>query len=360
MRRQNKERIYKSSLKYILYAIVIVLCLGYFIISFSNRYQNDDFGFSYGIRSYGVWNMFIMYALSWETNLNTLMLLSLLKWTTLFQPFVFNILIFIVDVFGFWLLLKTIIKYYSIELNGREIFLVSSLIIGITYFSCRAEGNVTYWVTGQIVYCLVLFYLFIGLHFWIKGKLFLACIFMFLFAHTRLNYDAIFIGLYFSFHGFQYFKNRKHSINWKSHLPFLIFILGILTYIIIPGNFKRADAIKLNQAEQQLSIFSLINGWLHAFNHLIGIVITSWKQLIILPVGLIVGLSINQSSRFKQLLSIRFLFISGIAFIISYIGQSTIMQLAINTPVGYGRVFFFLEMLLLFCSCYMDFILVLN
>lgn len=342
----NKDISQNSILKYILWTIVIVLCVGYILISFNNRYQNDDLGFGYGIRVYGVWGRFIMNAHIWETNLNTLVLFTFLQWIDLFQPFVFNIFIFFVDIFGLWILLKTIIKYYSINTDRLGIFLISTLIMSITYFSCRAEGNVTYWVTGQIVYCLVLFYLFIGLHFWIKGNLFLASVFLFFFAHSRLNYDAIFIGLYVCFYGFKYFKTKGQSINWKSHLPFLIFVLGIITYILIPGNFKRAASIGLDKREQQLSIFSILNDWLHAFKHLVGIVLTSWKQLVIFPIGLLLGLSIKDYSRYMQLINIRCLLLCTIAFVISYIGQSTVMLLAIGTPVGYGRVFFFLEMIL--------------
>ena len=50
--------------------------------------------------------------------------------------------------------------------------------------------------------------------------------------------------------------------------------------------------------------------------------------------------------KLKELITLRFLMYCSIAFIISYIGQSTVIYIAIKTPVGYGRIFFMLEMLL--------------
>jgi Family of unknown function (DUF6056) len=336
----------KKMAGYFIYCLVGLLCFGYILLAFNNRYQFDDLGFSAMVREEGIWKAFQNMYYYWETIYNTLLLFFLLKWTSYVSPYVYNIPILLINIYCLFLLLKTIFQYYAVEIRSRDVFLISSLVIAISYFSCRAMGNAVYWVTGQIVYCLFLSFLFLALHFWIKQKFFLASVFMFLFAHTRINYDAIFLGLYVSYFLFYWYNNKKITFNWKTQIPLLFFLIGLITYVIIPGNYRRMDSIKVAGSVLPLSAINIMKGWISAFKHLAGIFISSWKELIILPIGVILGLYLGDNLKLIKAITPRLLIYCSLAFIISYIGQSTVIYIAIKTPVGYGRIFFFLEMLL--------------
>jgi len=336
----------KSACYYFIFSLTLILLIGYILIALNNRYQFDDFGLYCLVRENGFWKAFQINFFYWETTLNTIILFSLLKWINLFPPYVYSFVILLINTYCFFLLLKTIVKHYAVKMSSRDTLLISALVIALTYFSCRAMGNAVYWVTGQIFYCLFLSYLFLALHFWIKKKLLLASVFMFLFAHTRINYDAIFLGLYASYFLFYWYTNKKIILNWKSQIPFLFFLVGLITYVIIPGNYRRLDSIHVAGPEQPLSVILIMKGWISAFKHLAGILLSNWKQLIILPVGLLLGLYLGDNLNLKKLIIPRLLIYCSLAFMISYIGQSTVVYIAIKTPVGYGRIFFLLEMLL--------------
>jgi hypothetical protein len=336
----------KENIRLILYCLAILLCLGYILISVNNRYQSDDMGIVWSMRSRGgIWPAFKYNFFAWETNLNTLLLFSIIKWVPFFPAYVFNISIFLINILCFFILLKTIIKNYKIEINIRDTLFISALIMGISYFSCRAMGNAVYWVTAQIVYCLFLSYLFLAIHFWIKQKLALASIFIFLFAHSRINYDAIFIGLYCSYFFFYWYRNKKITFNWKSQIPFFFFLIGLISYVIIPGNYSRLATIPIESSRQQLSLILIIKDWIIAFQYLIFSFINTWKQLVLIPIGILLGIYLNSSSKVKNIVNPSLLFYCSISFIISYIGQSTILSIVLRQPVGYDRVFFFLDIL---------------
>ena len=331
---------------YFIFLFTIILFLGYVLISFNNRFHFDDLGLSALVRDHGVWNSFKIMYFSWETTYLTLIIFSLLKWINVIPPFVYNISILLINIYCFFLLLKSLLQHFSIEINPFKIILLSAFFILLSYFSCRAMGNVSYWVTGQIVYCLFLSFLFLGIHFWLKQKFFLASICMFLFGHTRINYDAIFIGLYFCYFLFVWIENKKITINWKQHIPFLFFLGGVISYVIIPGNYHRADTFAANSPIKHLNAVLFLRGWLSAFIHLGGTILGSWKHLIVLPIGLVLGVFLFEYPILKKIVSIPFLIKCSIAFIVAYIGQATILLIAIKTPVGYGRIFYFLEFLL--------------
>lgn len=343
----TKEEIgYKKKAGYFLYSILAILCIGYVVIAFNNRYQFDDIAFYVLVRDNGLWKAFVINFFTWETTFNTIVLFGLLKWIDVLSPYVYNLSILLINIYCFFLLLKTIVQHYALEISVGEVRLISVLIITISYFSCRAMGNAVYWVTGQIFYCLFMSYLFLAIHFWIKQKLILASVFIFLFAHTRINYDAIFIGLYSSYHFFYWYKNKSFNFKWKLQIPFLFFIIGVVSYVIIPGNYHRVASIKVAGPEVHLSILIIMKGWMSAFKHLAGILFSSWKQLIIFPIGIMLSFYLSHHSKLKELITLRLLMYCSIAFIISYIGQSTVIFIAIKTPVGYGRIFFMLEMIL--------------
>lgn len=335
----------KSHLFFILFAILF--CMGYILISFHNCYQSDDMGFVWVIRSTGgVWNAFKYNYASWETTYNSLLLFWIIKWTTILPPFVFNLLTFLINIISFYLFLKSLNDFYKFKISDSVVFVFSILIIGITYFACRASGNVVYWVTGQLAYCLFLSYLFLGLHFWIKGKLLVASVCMFLFAHTRINYDAIFIALYTTYLLHELYKHKTIFKNWKRRLPFLFFVAGLITYIIIPGNYKRVESVRQLNGENHLTIILLLKGWFWMFESVASTLLFNWKQLIIPLIGCLFGLYFQDNPRLKRIINIRLLIVFVFGFILSCIAQSTIVNISIGQAIGYDRIFFFLDILL--------------
>ena len=332
--------------RYFIGVLSALFCLGYILVSFHTRYMFDDMGFAALVRDNGIWHAFIIQYYSWETIYNSLLVFFLLKWNFYIPPYVYNISILLVNIYCFYLMLKTILIYYKVGMSRANILLLSVLVIGITYYSCRARGFAIYWVTGQIVYCLFLSYLFLGLHFWINGKLLLASVCMFLFAHTRINYDAIFIGLYAGFFAAYWLQSKRIVMNVKAQLPFLFFLIGIITYVIIPGNYARMASIRSPDPNLHLSVPVFLKGYLSAFKHMAGIILSSWKQLMILPVGILLGLLLADNIALRKLITQKLLLYCTLTFILCYIGQSTVIFISLKTPVGYNRIFFMLEMLL--------------
>jgi hypothetical protein len=328
-----------------IYIICGILFFGYVFIALNNRFQFDDLYFSSEVSSQGIWPSFIKMYYYWETIYNSLLVFFLLKWIDIIPAYIYNIAILICNICCFYFFLKTVVSKFQLGIGQSSIFILSALVMLLSYYSCRAEGNVVYWVTGQIVYCLLLCYLFLGLHFWIRGKIVLASIFLFLFAHSRLNYDAIFIGLYLGYLLFGWYEKKKFQFNWREMVPFLVFLLGVITYLIIPGNYRWAATITDPHPEIHLNLLTLLLGWFSALKHLTGLVLTSWKQIMIIPIGIIISFHFRNPALVK-LLSIRLLLSFCLIFLLCYIGQSTVMYIAIKTPVGYGRIFFLLELLL--------------
>ena len=328
-----------------IYLICSILFFGYAFIALNNRFQFDDLYFSSEVSSQGIWPSFIKMYYYWETIYNSLLVFFLLKWINIIPAYIYNIAILICNICCFYFFLKTVVIKFQLGIGQSSVFILSALVMLLSYYSCRAEGNVVYWVTGQIVYCLLLCYLFLGLHFWIRGKIALASILMFLFAHSRLNYDAIFIGLYLGYILFVWYVKKTFQFSWKEIVPFLFFLLGVITYVIIPGNYKRAATITDPNPEVHLNLLTLFLGWFSALKHLTGIVLTSWKQIMIIPIGVIVSFQFRNPTLVK-LISFRLVLFFSLVFLLCYIGQSTVMYIAIKTPVGYGRIFYLLELLL--------------
>ena len=326
--------------------LIVGLFLGYVAISFNSRYQFDDMAFSSMVKRQGVWNSFTTMYSNWETTYNTLFLFLLLKLVYYVQPFVFNISILIMNIFTFFLLLHAIGNRLKIELKKPDALMLASLVILIAYFACRAEGNAIFWVTGQIVYWLFLSFLFLGLYFWQKRQLIVAGIFLFFFGHTRINYDAIFIALYFCYWISPYFIKYSLKFRFKEQIPFLFFIAGMLSYVIIPGNYVRVENFKGTHPFNNLNCEVFLSGWFVAMKHLIMKVLTSWRQIIILPIGIVLGFILKNNKCLYSRLNFRFVLLSSLSFLICYWAQSTVLIISIGTPVGYGRIFVFLELLL--------------
>lgn len=324
---------------WIIIAFVFTLIIGYLIIGIFNRYQNDDFGLNIRIQEMGgVINAFHFFLINWESNLSTLFLLFLIQFFNSWNPFLYNALILLLNVLSLnYFLRKTILnalasKYISL--------LLSFLIIGLLYFSCRAQGNAVYWVTGQIAYCLPLCYLFLGIAFWRENKIFLSSIFLFLFAHSRIHYDGIFLAILFIYLIYLFYSKKIKDISFAQNIPLLSFIAGTLTYIIVPGNYARVASVNSNlDPNGFVEIMSL---FISAIKHYIYSFITNWRQLIIFPIGIILGYLFFEISKkiTKQML-----FWLTLGFIAAFLAQSIVMFIAIKTFVGYGRIFLLLDFL---------------
>ncbi len=102
----------------------------------------------------------------------------------------------------------------------------------------------------------------------------------------------------------------------------------------------------VNDNGEHLFLIVILKGWILAAKDMAGILISHWKQLIIFPVGILLGLYFSDNLKLKKIITPGFLIYCTIAFIIAYLAQTTLLTILIKRPIGYGRIFFFLEMLL--------------
>ncbi len=342
----NKNiKLTKKINSFLIYIIFLFFFINYVLISFYNVYQNDDLTFYADVNKEGILRLWWIYFHWWETNLNSIIMFAMTKFVRFIPPFAYNILIFTTNILSFNFFLNTLSNKYELKLSTIKCFLISIFIIGVTYFSCSAQGNVTYWVVGQIVYCLFLSYLFLGISFWMKNKIISASFFLFMFAHTRINYDAIFIGLFFSYFIYKLFSNSdtKKKIELKELLPFIAFLFGLISYLMIPGNYKRAELYNSTN-ESTISIFNLSYLVLMAAKDSVFSFISNWKQIIILPIGILFSILYKDSKIETELTKPRLLWFA-FSLIIAFIGQALVLLISIKTTNYSPRIYFFFEFL---------------
>lgn len=344
----------KSSMRRIILltgaAFVALNFVFYCIFAYHNRYQTDDLAFTAKINELGLNEALKDFFLNWEANFTSIILFLLLNFFQDKNLLFLNGLIFLSNIFSLWFSVGRISKIFKIDLKNSESFVAASCIIVMLYVSVRAAGGVVYWSTAQIAYFIPLNFLFLAVGYWFsdgKGKsIAFASFFMFLFAHSRMNYVASFTAIYFYFTFLYFIQTRKFKL--LLHLPFLFFLIGIVSYLLIPGVYKR---ITFHQNES-LVITKPHTFFFYVKSLLIGIV--HFYKMAVINIGFwfVFVISFCCGSMFSAVLPklFRFFQIKKIIFVLCAFNVALLMHVivilvALKTPIGYGRVFVFVEFL---------------
>lgn len=348
----------KSSIRSLLvragFCLSVLLFLFYSLIAFFNRYQTDDLSFTAKINEMGIFAALKDFFINWEANFTTVILFFSLDFFQDKNLMFLNTGVLLSNLVCFYFLLLRINNKFNLFIRRSELFILSACFILVFYSSVRAEGGVIYWSTSQIAYFVPLNFLFLGLGFWLfeygKASLFAASIFMFLFAHSRINYDASFIALYSFFYLIYIIKYKK--IRWRLQIPFLAFLFGILTYLLIPGVYKRIafHQVSGNYVSETQTLFYYLKSCLIGVTHFYKMAVFNPGFWFVFIVSFFCGNLFsdqlaNSFSIGRKLSNVMILFTG---FNIALLFHVIVVLLALKTPIGYGRVFVFIEMIWLF------------
>lgn len=338
----------KSYTNKIIISLLLLLVLSYLFfysaIGYYNRFQTDDLSFASMINEYGFWQTVQNFYFNWEFNLTTILLFFVLDMSQHINLFFVTTGILLLNAICLYPLLRESFRFLSLPFEKWLTGLLALAIMCLHYLSNRAQGGVTYWITAQVAYAVPFCFLFLGLFFSMrKGKLslLLACTCLFLFAHSRLNYDASFSAIYMVFALYRYRLTREFDI--KRHLPFICFLLGIITCILVPGTFKRFTVQGVTTTGESLNFWLFIHGYWVALKHFASTFSHNLYWIICCILFFFVGTYFKGTfksfySRFPGI--IWFIITSAL---LALLANTIVTIVALKTPIGYGRIFFFLD-----------------
>lgn len=328
--------------------VFLFIFLFYCFIAYYNRYQTDDLAFTAKINEMGFFAAIRDFFLNWEANLSSVLLFLFLDFFQDKNLLFLNGGIFLSNILCFWFLLSRLVNRNKIVLKKTEEFVIAAFIIALFYTSTRAGGGVIYWSTAQIAYFIPLNFLFIGLGYWIAAKekqsIAAAAFFLFLFAHSRINYDASFAIVYAVFFILFFLQTKK--INFRLQLPFLFFMVGVLTYLLVPGVYKRIAFHQEGSSAfaQPHTLFYYVRSSIIGIVHFYKMAVLNTSFWFVLAVAFFCGsLFVSFFNKlFTASVSKRIILLI-IAFNAALVMHVFIILFALKTPIGYGRVFVFIE-----------------
>ena len=332
----------------------IIYTFFYLAIANYNQYYTDDLTFASNVNNLGLSAAIKDMYFHWEFNLNTILLLAGLDYFQDKNMVFANGSIFVLNIFSMYPLIKLLKKRYFNFVSSQFPALIAFFLICMLYASNRAEGGVIYWLTGQIAYSLPLSFLFLGLFFWLRSHkydMIYACILLFLFAHTRFNYVASFISMYAAYI-FILIKYKKPLFS-KVHFPFVACLLGVATCFLVPGLYERMNFHNANSiSSDKFTIISVLKGFIISIKHYFLTFMSNPYQVLLCVLAVCVG------SIYKDQINISFsharniVLFSFITFIAVLIAHTFVIMVGLKTPIGYGRVFFFVDL------CFIVFIII--
>lgn len=271
-------------------SLLLFLLVYLLIICFYNQKICDDIIASKIVDEIGKINYIKYIYNNWEGSYSQAITSSIISshWNNI-SLISYSILLFSITIASLYQFLK---KFLHINLTEIQIFLLSFIFFLSLFF---ADSNVTndgiVWFTGSYSYLLSFDILLIGIvlvYSEIKIKQILGYCLILYFAGFRLNYTVYVAALLLVYLLFKIFYLKQKS-NLKIEIRLtLILILGLVIYLIAPGNGIRAVATKssLNLSEllaKLLSFKFLINYKTSLFYLLkVHIIKSSLIQLIIL------------------------------------------------------------------------------
>lgn len=218
-----------------------VIC--YLSISVYNRHCADDFDAIRDVNLYGIFGSIKHCYISWEGSFTQ----GLVNYpfNELFKNsislFWYNA-ITLLCLYGSCSLLVSYITKTFFNLTGYYAIIISGSVLATLFFTSPSLDEVWFWLVGSASYLWPLTFLFLSIYFILNRQkngynLILACLFCFLFAGTRLNYPIIIGFFYFLFLLHDFRENKK--INVTLLLPYLFLVIGVVIYILAPGNTVR-------------------------------------------------------------------------------------------------------------------------
>jgi hypothetical protein len=340
----------------ILYYIGIFFSLTVFVlyclIASCNRYQTDDLYFSALINKDGLMSTLKFVFYNWEFNLISVLYYVCLQGFQDINLLYLNSPIYLSNVLCLWFMINKLLHLVNIQMKYNQTFVIAACFIAILYLSLRAGSGVTFWITAQIVYLIPLNFLLMGIAFWYSDERGIsipaACLFLFLFAHSRVNYDLCFFSVYVLLAIVRFFQSKKFSIS--AHLPFVFFLVGFFSYLIIPGCYRRFAFHNGNDIDssQVVSYFFYVKSIFIGVVHFYKMSISNLGFWFAFLVSFLAGMNYRTlvSDRIKA--NFRgWIVLFFVAFNVALLANILVTLIALKTPIGYGRIFVFLEFLFL-------------
>ena len=240
----------KNSLFLLSACMIVLFALCYVWISIYNRHCADDFDAIRDVNLYGIFGAIKHCYVSWEGSFTqgivNYPMSELFKNNT--SLFWYNVISLACLAGSCYLLTAYLCRKFLVVIRPYAL-LVCGSILATLFFTSPSIDEVWFWLVGSASYLWPLTFLFMALYFILKREekvvyLLLACVFCFLFAGSRLNYPVIFGFFYFLYLLYDFRRGRK--LNMKLLLPFLFLGIGLLVYVLAPGNFVRRGYAEAN------------------------------------------------------------------------------------------------------------------
>lgn len=243
---------------------LFVIC--YLSISIYNRHCADDYDSIRDVNMYGIFGAIKHCYVSWEGSFTqgivNYSLMAVFKNSV--SLFWYNALS-LLCLFGSCFFAASALNKSFFNFNRSQLWLMSGSLLSALFFTSPSLAEVWFWFVGSASYLWPLTLLFLSLSFIIRSgesiyNVVFACVFCFLFAGSRLNYPVIF-GFYFGLYLLWDFVKRR-KINSRLLLPFLFLILGLIVYVIAPGNGVRRSYTEDNVSFNLLTVaIQLVKGF---------------------------------------------------------------------------------------------------
>ena len=248
-----------------LFLISFITC--YLIISWYNRFSNDDFEFLKMSSDLGIFGGIKYFYLNWEGAYFTEFLnFSFSSMVNNFhlKPFVFNVVIFVSIFCAFYLMVYRFLLFLSVKSVLGSLAIVS-LVLGDLFYTDLALSEVWFWFNGNIAYLFTMVMLFISIYLLMgksldSKKIILPLILLFLFAGTRFNYSIMALGCVCLIIIYSYLF--KLNIDRKIFIfIFIALLIGTIIYLIAPGNYIRKSNFIISYKINDILYRTLYISW---------------------------------------------------------------------------------------------------
>jgi hypothetical protein len=228
--------------------LITVLITYFFVVAFYNTKICDDVIATNLVNELGKLNYIKHIYTNWEGSYSQGIVSSIIAplWngSTLL---VYTVMLGAFTVYAFSVMLSYIIKCYLPQFNNKVTIVTIALLSFLSIFFSAPDVASTgmVWFTGSYSYLLSVSFLLIGTHFIVKKNttnIAIGVLCMLFFAGFRLNYTVYTFAITCVMLAYNLFYLRD-TTNYKTYLlVLLVLAIGLVIYIVAPGNAKRAQA----------------------------------------------------------------------------------------------------------------------
>lgn len=222
--------------------LLAAFLLSHFLFAYYSRYTADDYSLMALIREKGVARFSVWFYMNHEGCFSTWVYQALLCKSMLFfsKPLVFLLFFLLLSLFCLYKSFQAL--FFALTHRSERLYslLFSVLVLAAFYMTTYGVSEAFYWCVGGVYLVFASLFIYAFTTFLLsENKWYLSCCFLafFLFGMSRLNYAFIAGALIGVFFIGRWVNLRR--IEWKYVFALIFLVLGVLIYVVAPGNYIR-------------------------------------------------------------------------------------------------------------------------